>query len=84
MLNTGCIRAMVRHFSDEKVGGVAGEKKVLKTNRSLIGRSRGLILEIRMLHETTGRGFQYGCGAVGELFSIRTELFHPLEGRFDP
>src|SRR5689334_15321120 len=42
MLNPGCIKAMVPHFADARVGGVAGEKKVLKTNCSLIGEAEGL------------------------------------------
>jgi cellulose synthase/poly-beta-1,6-N-acetylglucosamine synthase-like glycosyltransferase len=79
MLNPGCIRAMVRHFSDEKVGGVTGEKKVLKTNRSLIGEAEGLYWKYECFMKQQDADFNTVVGAVGELFSIRTELFHPLE-----
>jgi len=79
MLNPGCIRAMVRHFSDEKVGGVAGEKKVLKTNCSLIGEAEGLYWKYESFMKQQDADFNTVVGAVGELFSIRTELFHPLE-----
>jgi poly-beta-1,6-N-acetyl-D-glucosamine synthase len=79
MLNPGCIRAMVRHFSDEKVGGVAGEKKVLTTNRSLIGEAEGLYWKYESFMKQQDADFNTVVGAVGELFSIRTELFHPLD-----
>jgi hypothetical protein len=70
---------MVRHFSDEKVGGVAGEKKVLKTNCSLIGEAEGLYWKYESFMKQQDADFNTVVGAVGELFSIRTELFHPLE-----
>lgn len=79
MLNPGCIRAMVRHFSDKKVGGVAGEKKVLKTSRSLIGEAEGLYWKYESFMKQQDADFNTVVGAVGELFSIRTDLFHPLE-----
>jgi biofilm PGA synthesis N-glycosyltransferase PgaC len=79
MLNPGCIRAMVRHFANEKVGGVAGEKKVLKTNRSLIGEAEGLYWKYESFMKQQDADFNTVVGAVGELFSIRTELFHPFD-----
>jgi cellulose synthase/poly-beta-1,6-N-acetylglucosamine synthase-like glycosyltransferase len=78
MLNPGCIKAMVRHFSDEKVGGVAGEKKVLKTNCSLIGEAEGLYWKYESFMKQQDADFNTVVGAVGELFSIRTGLFHPV------
>jgi cellulose synthase/poly-beta-1,6-N-acetylglucosamine synthase-like glycosyltransferase len=78
MLNPGCIKAMVPHFADEKVGGVAGEKKVLK-NCSLIGEAEGLYWEYESFMKQQDADFNTVVGAVGELFSIRTELFHPLD-----
>ena len=78
MLNPGCIRAMVRHFSDEKVGGVAGEKKVLKNNRSLIGQAESLYWKYESFMKKQDADFNTVVGAVGELFAIRTELFHPV------
>src|SRR4030095_3371976 len=79
MLNPGCIGAMVRHFSNEQVGGVAGEKKVLKTNRSLIGEAEGLYWKYESFMKKQDADFNTVVGAVGELFSIRTELFQPLD-----
>jgi len=79
MLNPACIRAMVRHFSDESVGGVAGEKKVLNTKQSLIGEAEGLYWKYESFMKQQDADFNTVVGAVGELFSIRTELFHPLD-----
>lgn len=79
MLNPGCIRAMVPHFANEKVGGVAGEKKVLKTNRSLIGEAEGLYWKYESFMKQQDADFNTVVGAVGELFAIRTELFHPFD-----
>jgi poly-beta-1,6-N-acetyl-D-glucosamine synthase len=78
MLNPACIKAMVPHFADERVGGVAGEKKVLK-NYSLIGEAEGLYWEYESFMKQQDADFNSVVGAVGELFSIRTELFHPVD-----
>jgi len=79
MLNPGSIRAMVHHFSDKKVGGVAGEKKVLKINRSLVGEAEGLYWKYESFMKQQDADFNTVVGAVGELFAIRTELFHPFD-----
>jgi len=79
MLNPGCIRAMVPHFADQKVGGVAGEKKVLKANRSLIGEAEGLYWKYESFMKQQDADFNTVVGAAGELFCIRTELFHPCD-----
>ena len=47
LLNTACIREIVKHYADPLVGGVAGEKKIIsgeKNKASVAGR--GIILEI--------------------------------------
>jgi cellulose synthase/poly-beta-1,6-N-acetylglucosamine synthase-like glycosyltransferase len=79
MLNPGCIKAMVRHFSNEKVGGVAGEKKVLKTNPSLIGEAEGLYWKYESFMKQQDADFNTVVGAAGELFAIRTELFSEFD-----
>jgi len=79
MLNPNCIKAMVPHFAAEKVGGVAGEKKVLKSNCSLIGEAEGLYWKYESFMKQQDADFNTVVGAVGELFAIRTELFHPLD-----
>ena len=79
MLNPGSIKAMVPHFSNENVGAVAGEKKVLKTSRSLIGEAEGWYWKYESFMKQQDADFNTVVGAVGELFCIRTELFHPFD-----
>jgi biofilm PGA synthesis N-glycosyltransferase PgaC len=79
MLNPGCIVSMVRHFANEKVGGVAGEKKILKNNTSLIGAAEGLYWKYESFMKQQDADFNTVVGASGELFSIRTELFHSTD-----
>ena len=79
MLNPGCIKAMVPHFADERVGGVAGEKKILKTSCSLIGEAEGLYWKYESFMKQQDADFNTVVGAVGELFAIRAELFHSLD-----
>jgi len=78
MLNPGCIKAMARHFSKEKVGGVAGEKKIL-TNLSLIGEAEGLYWRYESFMKQQDADFNTVVGAAGELFAIRTELFSEFD-----
>ena len=77
MLNPGSIRAMVHHFSDKKVGGVAGEKKVLKINRSLVGEAEGLYWKYESFMKQQDADFNTVVGAVGELFAISSSVLPP-------
>lgn len=80
MLNQGCIKAMVRHYADENVGGVAGEKKILNVDHaSVVGQAEGLYWRYESFMKQQDANFNTVVGAAGELFSIRTGLFHPLE-----
>lgn len=82
LLNPGCIKAMVRHFANKKVGGVAGEKKILQNRSSLIGEAEGLYWKYESFMKKQDADFNSVVGAVGELFSIRTELFHSPDDDF--
>jgi biofilm PGA synthesis N-glycosyltransferase PgaC len=82
LLNPGCIRAMVRHFANKKVGGVAGEKKILQNNNSLIGEAEGLYWKYESFMKKQDADFNSVVGAAGELFAIRTELFHAPDDDF--
>ena len=80
MLNKGCIRAIVRHYADERVGGVAGEKKILNDHHtSVVGQAEGLYWKYESFMKQQDADFNSVVGAAGELFSIRTELFHSLD-----
>ena len=83
MLNPGSIRAIIRHYTDEKVGGVAGEKKILQNRRSsAVGQAEGMYWRYESFMKKQDADFNTVVGASGELFSIRTQLFHSLEDHF--
>ena len=76
MLNSGCIKAIVRHYHDKRVGGVAGEKKIIRNERtSVIGEAEGLYWKYESFMKKQESAFNTVIGGAGELFSIRTELF---------
>ncbi|HEV8285155.1 MAG TPA: glycosyltransferase family 2 protein [Chitinophagaceae bacterium] len=80
MLNRSCLKAIVRHYADEKVGGVAGEKKILRNrSASIVGQAEGLYWRYESFMKQQDSHFNTVVGAAGELFSIRTELFRSLE-----
>ena len=80
LLNPGSIKAIVRHYANEKVGGVAGEKKILQDGySSVVGQAEGLYWKYESFMKRQEADFNTVVGAAGELFSIRTELFQPLD-----
>jgi poly-beta-1,6-N-acetyl-D-glucosamine synthase len=76
MLNTECIKRIVSHYADPKVGGVAGEKKILQNNYiSAVGEAEGLYWQYESFMKKQDAELYTVVGAAGELFSIRTSLF---------
>ncbi len=79
MMNPMAIREMVAFFADEKVGCVAGEKRISEAgSEKAVGAGEGLYWKyesfIKWLESETGST----VGAVGELFAIRRTLFEPV------
>lgn len=75
-LNTEVIRNIVRHYVDEKVGGVAGEKRIYKNETdNASGSGEGLYWKYESFLKRKDSEVYSVVGAAGELFSIRTELF---------
>ena len=80
MLNSECLKKMMIHYSDKKVGGVAGEKKIFRNNyASVVGEAEGIYWQYESFMKKMDAEFYTVAGAAGELFSIRTELFKPLD-----
>jgi len=76
MLNADCLKAIVRHYSDPTVGGVAGEKRIISNSRkSVLGEAEGMYWKYESFMKQQDSNFNTVVGAAGELFSIRTELF---------
>jgi biofilm PGA synthesis N-glycosyltransferase PgaC len=78
MLNKECLKRIVVHYADPKIGGVAGEKKIVSSSQgSAIGEAEGIYWKYESFMKKQDSDFHTVVGAAGELFSIRTELFQP-------
>jgi cellulose synthase/poly-beta-1,6-N-acetylglucosamine synthase-like glycosyltransferase len=79
MLNELCIRKMMRHYTDPRIGGIAGEKKIINEDHpSAVGAAEGLYWQYESFMKRQDAQFNTVVGAAGELFSIRTGLFREL------
>jgi poly-beta-1,6-N-acetyl-D-glucosamine synthase len=79
LLNKDSILNIVRHYKNPRIGGVAGEKKVINNPLSkAAGSGEGLYWKYESWLKKTDAALYTVVGAAGELFSIRTELFEPL------
>ncbi len=80
LLNKECIKNIVPHYSDERVGGVAGEKKITGSKKiSAAGVAEKIYWKYESLMKKLDAGLNTVTGAAGELFSIRTALFKALD-----
>jgi cellulose synthase/poly-beta-1,6-N-acetylglucosamine synthase-like glycosyltransferase len=77
-LHEDALLHMMPHFADERVGGVAGEKRVFDKELSAVGLGERLYWQYESLLKKADARFYSVIGASGELFSIRTALFRPL------
>lgn len=81
LLNASALRHIVRHYQDEQVGGVAGEKRIFRSaedNASASGE--GLYWKYESFLKKKDAEVHSVVGAAGELFSIRTALFQEPPG----
>lgn len=75
LLNRECIRELVKHYTDPKVGAVAGEKKVLAAADAQAAGAEGIYWKYESFLKKLDSEFYSVVGAAGELFSVRTHLF---------
>jgi cellulose synthase/poly-beta-1,6-N-acetylglucosamine synthase-like glycosyltransferase len=79
MLNSECLKKIMVHYQDKNVGGVAGEKKILRNNyESVVGEAEGMYWQYESFMKKMDAEFNTIVGAAGELFSVRTELFREM------
>ncbi len=80
LLNRDATRNITRHYSNRKVGGVAGEKKVISAEASPddVGQGEGLYWKYESLLKKLDSQFYSVVGAAGELFSLRRELYEAV------
>jgi biofilm PGA synthesis N-glycosyltransferase PgaC len=78
-VNPDAIRNIVRHYKNEKVGAVAGEKRIsLDDSGAANEAGEGLYWKYESTLKKWDSEFYSVVGAAGELFSVRTELFRPV------
>jgi len=79
LLNSDAVTKIVRHYSDPKVGAVAGEKKLsMMPDDTVSSVGEGTYWKYESWLKRTDSKFYSVIGAAGELFSIRTSLFEPI------
>ena len=79
LLNKSCLQHIIPHFLNEKVGGVACEKRIGETTAEhVVTQMEGLYWKYESLIKQWESSIHSVIGAAGELFCIRTSLFTPL------
>lgn len=79
-LNKSALLELVKHYQNTKVGAVAGEKRILvdeKADASSAGE--GFYWKYESFLKKLDYDLYSNVGAAGELFSIRTSLYQPVE-----
>ncbi len=78
ILNADAIRKMVRHYDIPRVGGIAGEKRIVSVEAdNASGSGEGIYWKYESLLKQMDAEVHSIVGAAGELFSIRTALYEP-------
>jgi len=80
VLGNDSIREIVAKFSNEKVGCIAGEKRIVEHGtEAAAGAGEGLYWKMESWIKQKDWELNSAVGAVGELFAIRTTLFEDVE-----
>lgn len=78
-LNADAIHLLIRHFKNEKVGAVAGEKRVIQNNKeNAAGSGEGAYWKYESKLKAWDSELKTVVGAAGELFSVRTNLYEKV------
>lgn len=79
-LNKAAIREIVKHYQDERIGAVAGEKRIISKQReSAPAAGEGFYWKYESYLKKLDSSFHSVVGGAGELVSFRSSLFTPLE-----
>jgi cellulose synthase/poly-beta-1,6-N-acetylglucosamine synthase-like glycosyltransferase len=80
LLNRDAILTLVQHYNDPNVGAVSGEKRIATPQMAeAAGAGEGLYWKYESLLKKLDAELNTIVGAAGELFSIRTGLYEPVE-----
>lgn len=77
-LNKEALINIARHYADETVGAVSGEKRVRVTDISDATAGEGFYWKYESLLKKWDAELYSVVGAAGELFSIKTKLYKPV------
>ena len=76
ILNKEAVRKIVRHFANEKVGCVSGEKRILTSDADVASAAgEGFYWKYESLLKKLDYQLYSAVGAAGELVAFRTDLF---------
>jgi len=79
-LNIEAINELVKHYQNPKVGAVAGEKRILvEASADASSAGEGFYWKYESKLKKWDYALYSNVGAAGELFSIRTALYQPVE-----
>jgi len=79
-LNTEAINELVKHYQNPRVGAVAGEKRILVEEAAdASSAGEGFYWKYESKLKKWDYALYSNVGAAGELFSIRTALYQPVE-----
>ncbi len=80
LLNRNAVREIVACFSDDRIGCVAGEKRIVEHAADVASAAgEGLYWKLESWVKKLDAELNSAVGAVGELFAIRRELFEEVE-----
>jgi len=80
VLNKECIKEILKFYADPAVGAVAGEKKIQRrVNTRAVSVGEGFYWKYESFLKRQDSDFYTVVGAAGELFSVRTDLYQPIE-----
>jgi cellulose synthase/poly-beta-1,6-N-acetylglucosamine synthase-like glycosyltransferase len=79
-LNQLALIELVKHYQDERVGAVAGEKRIIvDESADASSAGEGFYWRYESFLKKCDYELYSNVGAAGELFSIRTKLYEPVE-----
>jgi cellulose synthase/poly-beta-1,6-N-acetylglucosamine synthase-like glycosyltransferase len=79
LLHPDSIQNLLRHYEKPTVGGVSGEKRIAAADDTAVSTGERMYWQYESVLKRADADFYTVIGAAGELFSIRTELFQPLD-----
>lgn len=79
-LNKAALKELVKHYENKKVGAVAGEKRIfVEESADASSAGEGFYWKYESKLKKWDYELYSNVGAAGELFSIRTALYQPVE-----